>query len=122
MEQLRSLTSLRVSGHWNGMKQQLEALLALPLPLQLLRLQLFEEPDAPLCWLPRIAHLTQLTKLITHSLPPGAALPPSLRHLHVMQGTDLAPVLLLQQLQHLTIMTLDWPNGDEPQSGAVEQT
>jgi hypothetical protein len=123
LEQLRSLTSLRVSGVWDGMQQQLETLLALPLPLQLLQLRVFDVTAAQQsqCWLPRIAHLTQLTELITrHNMPPGAALPPSLQRLDVQQCPDLEPVLPLRQLQHLT-MVADRRNRDGTPAGALEQ-
>jgi hypothetical protein len=120
VEQLRSLTSLRVSGYWSGMRQQLEALLALPLPLQLLESAVDDEIDGPgQVWFPRIVHLTQLTELIMPtSMPPGAALPPSLRRLDVQLSSDFAPML---QLQHLTIVRIGRDRDTTP-SGAIPHT
>jgi hypothetical protein len=126
VEQMKRLTSLKVSGLWEGMRQQLEALLVLPLPLQLQLLELMVA-KWPLTSqsqfrLPRIAHLTQLTELIfQHNLPPGAALPPSLQRLDILQCPDLAPVLQLQQLQHLTLFAESGWHAATP-AGALTKT
>jgi hypothetical protein len=89
---------------WQGIMSQLQQLLAQPLPLRQLEVEVVELWDSLALGLPSLAHLTQLTKLIVKMHETEcAALPPQLQSLHLSQCTDLAHILALQQLQCLTI-------------------
>lgn len=81
--------------------KQLQQLLSQPLPLQ----QLEVHGSCSSRWtVPSLAHLTRLTKLtIEGSVHQGAALPAQLQSLHLDAHVDLAHVLALKQLQHLTL-------------------
>uniref|UniRef100_A0A383W844 Uncharacterized protein n=1 Tax=Tetradesmus obliquus TaxID=3088 RepID=A0A383W844_TETOB len=102
LSQLGQLTTLRLAGRFLGVKQLLQQLLAQPLPLRQLTVD-FVGVDERLA-LPSTAHLTQMTELIIgSSVQDSAALPERLQSLEWHKCTDLAPVLALKQLQHLTL-------------------
>uniref|UniRef100_A0A383W9B4 F-box domain-containing protein n=1 Tax=Tetradesmus obliquus TaxID=3088 RepID=A0A383W9B4_TETOB len=107
LAQLSQLTSLKLTGVWRGIKQQLQQLLVQPLPLQQLVLVVMDRAlhssgqDQDL---PDLAHLTQLTHLSLGSCGVPSTLPAQLQVLHAgSQCTDLAAVLALKQLQCLTL-------------------
>jgi hypothetical protein len=105
LARLSQLTSLRVTGSWRGINKQLQQLLVQPLPLQELQADVLDIRDTA-SGLPNLAHPTQLTELITtQNSSKSTALPPQLQTLHLSECRDLAPVLALQQLQHITLCT-----------------
>uniref|UniRef100_A0A383V515 F-box domain-containing protein n=1 Tax=Tetradesmus obliquus TaxID=3088 RepID=A0A383V515_TETOB len=104
--QLSQLTALDLMGSWSGISKQLPALLGQALPLRALQVQVRDIDDIAIV-LPSLAHLTQLTMLISRSPLPSAAgasvLPAQLQALCLVKCKDLAPVLALSQLQRLTL-------------------
>jgi hypothetical protein len=102
ISQLSQLTSLSLTGSWSAF-EQLQQLLAQPLPLQQLQEVVLNMGISRFA-LPSLVHLTRLTHLSsTGSMCKGAALPSQLQRLQVDLCIDLGLVLPLQQLQQLTI-------------------
>jgi hypothetical protein len=100
--QLSRLTTLTLTGTWSALDESLQQLLAHPLPLRQLRLQLQcpwgSEPVL------QLAGQTQLTEFIySKDLLEETVLPQQLRHLECSQLQDdsILTVLKLQQLQRL---------------------
>jgi hypothetical protein len=84
--QLSRLTYLKLAGLWSGTAQPLQQLLALPLPLQQLHLDL----NMPLPKLD-LAHLSSLRELsvkLAWSISIGSALPRQLQRLDLFYATD----------------------------------
>jgi hypothetical protein len=103
--QLSQLTSLRLEGMWSELDESLQQLLAQPLPLQQLHLELIctwgSEPVL------QLAAQSQLTQLIySEDLSEQTTLPQQLLHLECWQpqGISFFTVLELQQLQRLRIL------------------
>lgn len=102
LTQLRQLTTLILDGLWSNISEQVLQLLKKPLPLRHLRLHAVHPCGA--VHLQSLAHLTQLTKFdARYVATEGVTLPAQLQRLCVADYTNIAPVLALQQLQHLTI-------------------
>uniref|UniRef100_A0A383VAJ0 Uncharacterized protein n=1 Tax=Tetradesmus obliquus TaxID=3088 RepID=A0A383VAJ0_TETOB len=108
--QLSQLTSLRVTGAFAGFQQQLQQLLAQPLPLHQLCLDVVDYDERfQTAALLSLAHLTQLTELSCKGRSPRVtALPLQLQTLYhslrdVRKRIDVEMLLPLQQLQHLTV-------------------
>jgi hypothetical protein len=105
--QLSRLTLLRLHGTWPDLQQPLQQLLAQPLPLQQLDLNLAhgrQPPAVPV----NLAALTQLQELTTCcELPSGVQLPRSLRSLSqplCQDGNNLTTAVLpLHQLTYLSL-------------------
>ncbi|KAF6253490.1 hypothetical protein COO60DRAFT_417117 [Scenedesmus sp. NREL 46B-D3] len=100
--QLRQLTTLKLEGQWYNINEEVQQLLDCQLPLRHLEMDgavggADMKPQS-------ITHLTQLTQLsIVHEVDRGVALPAQLQRLCLVNCFYLAPVLALQQLQHLTL-------------------
>jgi hypothetical protein len=99
--QLSRLTSLQLAG-WSDHMQSLQLLLAQPLPLLQLHLEMLDLPVLDL------SGLTQLTQLAMMNRREGSRLPNQLQRLH-LYGVHCASILesalhqrQLQQLQHLS--------------------
>jgi hypothetical protein len=109
LAQLSGLTSLKVTGAWNGVFKQLQQLLAQPLPLRKLvqyGVDISDEDSDTPSALPSLAHLTQLTEVVSRNCMADELLlqlPSSLCSLRVSRVTDPAPILALQQLQCLSL-------------------
>jgi hypothetical protein len=96
--QLSHLTSLQLAGEWSERMRPLQLLLAQPLPLLQLHLDMFD------LLVLDTSGLTQLTQLVVGDLPEGSKLPNQLQHLHLlaMRGTSiLEPAMRQQQLQQI---------------------
>jgi hypothetical protein len=96
--QLTALTSLQLDGYWSEYLQPLQQLLAQPLPLLQLHVDLWDLPV-----LDR-SGLTRLTQLAIGALPDGLRLPNQLQHLQLLgvgwAGT-LETAMHQQQLQQI---------------------
>jgi hypothetical protein len=98
---LSRLTLLKLHGTWPDIRQPLQQLLAQPLPLQQLDLNLADGSQLPV----NLAALTQLQELSTScKLPSGVQFPRSLRLPHCQDGDSLATAVMpLRQLTYLSL-------------------
>jgi hypothetical protein len=112
LAKLNHLTSLTLSGRWEGINKQLHELLMQQLPLLELEDTVLDfDRFSGAMSAPCLTHLTQLTKLgMDNDLQEGMLLPTQLNSLRLGSCSDLAPLLQLQQLQHLSI----FPEFEQP--------
>jgi hypothetical protein len=102
LSQLSQLTALKLHGHWSSVGEPLHHILAQPLPLRQLHLELPLQRLPPL----NLAHLTQLEEVNARGckLSEGSLMPAQLQHLSFdiwLSAPSIQPALGLQQLQSL---------------------